>query len=135
MNAIFQCKSLIDQKLDNAVKACVDRPQLAVPLRTVESVSGVEAECAHLAQSQCEAYSTRTQTLVDDAAKNAPARSEAAIAAWQSAMAATNALVDTLLKSYQQTAQFIEHSVAGTSTAASATTRHATEKASAAAQQ
>jgi hypothetical protein len=131
MNAIFQCKSLIDQKLDNAVKACVDRPQLAVPLRTVES----EAECAHLAQSQCEAYSTRTQTLVDDAAKNAPARSEAAIAAWQSAMAATNALVDTLLKSYQQTAQFIEHSVAGTSTAASATTRHATEKASAAAQQ
>lgn len=98
-----------------------------------EIVSGVEAEFAHLAQAQCEAYTTRTQTFVDDVAKHAPAGSEAAIAAWQSAMATTNTLVDSVLKSYQQAAQFIESSLAAASTVASTTTQRMEQEASAAA--
>jgi phasin family protein len=62
-------------------------------------LSGLQAEFARLAQAQCEAYSRRAQTLVEDVAKSAPAGSEAAVAAWKSAMDATKTLVDTAQKS------------------------------------
>ena len=101
------------------------------PREVFELLSGLQAEFARLAQAQCEAYSRRAQTLVEDVAKSAPAGSEAAVAAWKSAMDATNTLVDTVQKSYRQTAEFVEGSIAAASKQTATTTRRDTEKASA----
>jgi hypothetical protein len=70
-----------------------------------EIASEVQTGFASVAQAQYDAYSRRTQTLVDDVAKSAPAGSEAAVAAWKPAVKATNTLIDTMWKSYQQAAQ------------------------------
>jgi hypothetical protein len=48
------------------------------------------------------------QALVEEAAKNSPAGSEAAIAAWKSAIAATTTLYETLQKTGQQAVQAVE---------------------------
>jgi DNA-binding ferritin-like protein len=45
------------------------------------------------------------QALVEETAKHAPAGSEAAIAAWKSAIAATTNLYETLQKTVQQAVQ------------------------------
>jgi phasin family protein len=94
-------------------------------------LSGLQAEFARLAQAQCEAYSRRAQTLVDDLAKSAPAGSEPAVAAWKSAMDATSTLVDTVQKSYHQAAEFVEGSIAAASSQTATTIRRGAEKASA----
>jgi phasin family protein len=66
-----------------------------------EIASGAQTEFARLTQMQCEAYGRQVQTLVVDAAKGAPAGSEAAVAAWKSAMSATGSLFETLQRSGQ----------------------------------
>jgi hypothetical protein len=101
------------------------------PRAVFDILLGLQVEFARLAQAQCEAYSRRAQTLVEDVAKSAPAGSEAAVAAWKSAMDATNALVDTAQKSYRQTAEFVEGSIAAASSQTATTTRRGPEKASA----
>jgi phasin family protein len=95
-----------------------------------EIVSGVEAEFARLAQAQCEAYTTRTQTLVDEVAKNAPAGYEAAIAAWKSAITATNTLVETLQKTGQQAVEVAKSNFDIATEVAPKTARRAVEQAS-----
>jgi phasin family protein len=67
-----------------------------------EIVSAIQAAFAGLAQAQCEAYGRRVQTLVDDIARSAPAGSEAAVAALNSAITASSALYETLQKTGQQ---------------------------------
>lgn len=96
-------------------------------------VSGVQAESAQFAQAQGEAYNKRVETLVEDVAKSAPAGSEAAIAAWKSALSAGSALAETVQKSYQQAVQAAESNVEAAAVAASRATHRATERASAAA--
>ncbi|SAL85783.1 phasin family protein [Caballeronia arvi] len=64
--------------------------------------SATQVECVRLAQAQCETYDRQVKTLVDDVASNAPAGSEAALAAWKSAITATSALLETLQKSGEQ---------------------------------
>jgi len=67
--------------------------------------STTQAEVTQLAQTHYERYNDRLQTLVEEAAKHAPAGSEAAIAAWKSAIAATTNLYETLQKTVQQAVQ------------------------------
>ena len=67
--------------------------------------STTQAEVTQLAQAHYERYNGRVQALVEDAAKHTPAGSEAAIAAWKSAITATTTLYETLQKTGQQAVQ------------------------------
>ncbi|NPT56834.1 phasin family protein [Paraburkholderia elongata] len=67
--------------------------------------STTQAEVTQLAQAHYERYNDRVQALVEGAAKNAPAGSEAAIAAWKSAITTTTTLYETLQKTGQQAVQ------------------------------
>ncbi|HEX7821136.1 MAG TPA: TIGR01841 family phasin, partial [Sphingobium sp.] len=69
--------------------------------------STTQAEVAQLAQKQYERYNARVQAFIEEAAKSAPAGSEAAIAAWKSAISATTALGETLQKTGQQTVEMV----------------------------
>ena len=71
-----------------------------------EIASTTQAEVTQLAQTHYERYNDRVQALVEEAAKHAPTGSEAAIAAWKSAIAATTTLYETLQKTGQQAVQF-----------------------------
>ena len=68
--------------------------------------STTQAEVTQLTQTYYERYNDRVQVLVEEAAKHSPAGSEAAIAAWKSAIAATTTLYETLQKTGQQAVQF-----------------------------
>ncbi|CAN0625413.1 Phasin (PHA-granule associated protein) [Burkholderia multivorans] len=61
-------------------------------------VSSTQAEILRAAQAEGAAYVSRFQTLVEDATKNAPAGSNAAIAALNSAVIAANTLYRTIGK-------------------------------------
>lgn len=65
-------------------------------------VSSAQAEVLKAAQTESDVYVRRLQTLVEDASKHGPSGSEAAIAAWSSAITATHALYQTLGKTGQQ---------------------------------
>ncbi|OUL80760.1 Phasin (PHA-granule associated protein), partial [Paraburkholderia hospita] len=58
--------------------------------------SATQAEFARVGQAQGEAYRRQMQTVVEDATKNAPTGSEAAMAALNSAIAAASTLYETL---------------------------------------
>jgi phasin family protein len=64
--------------------------------------SAMQAEVAQLAQTQYERYNASVQEFVAEAAKSAPAGSEAAIVAWKSAINATTTLCESLQKTRQQ---------------------------------
>lgn len=64
--------------------------------------STAQAEVAQLAQLQYERYNARMQALIDEAAKSAPAGSEAAIVAWKTALSAGATLRESLHKTSQQ---------------------------------
>ncbi|OUL75671.1 TIGR01841 family phasin [Paraburkholderia hospita] len=65
-------------------------------------VSATQAEFARIGTTQCEAYGRQMQTVVEDVAKNAPAGSESAMTALNSAIAAANTLYETLQSTGQQ---------------------------------
>lgn len=136
-------RSTLAETQENALKACsAKEPQDWLTLQTAfaaptaekvqsygrqlfEIVSATQAEFTQLAQTQYEAYNRRAQTLVEEVAKSAPAGSEAAIAAWKSAVAATSTLVETLQKTSQQAVQVAESSLDAVATAASKTAQQA----------
>lgn len=84
--------------------------------------STTQAEVAQLAQTQYERYNARVQELIEEAAKSAPAGSEAAIAAWKTAIGATTTLYESLQKTGQQAVKMagtnLEAVTASASTAA-----------------
>jgi len=73
--------------------------------QVLDIASTTQAEVTQVAQTQYERYNARVQALVEETAKHAPAGSEAAIAAWKSAIAATTTLYETLQKTGQQAVQ------------------------------
>lgn len=95
-----------------------------------EIVSATQAEFAKVAQAQYEAHKRNVQGLVDTAANGAPAGSEAAVAAWQSAVAATNTLYETMQQAAKQAVDITESNfnlaAAAASNAAQQTTAQAT---------
>lgn len=81
---------------------------LSYSRQVFDIASTTQAEVAQLAQTYYERYNDRVQALVDQAAKSAPAGSEATIAAWKSAIATTATLIETLQKTGQQAVQAAE---------------------------
>jgi phasin family protein len=100
-----------------------------------EIASGVMGEFTRVAQAQVSAYDERLQTLVDEVGKSAPAGSEAAVAAWKSAIETTSSFYDTMQRSYQQATQAVQSNVAAVTEAvteaAPKAARRAAEQASA----
>jgi phasin family protein len=87
--------------------------------------STTQAELTQFAQAQYERYNARVQAFVEEAAKNAPAGSEAAIAAWKSAISATSTLYETLQKTGQQAVQAAESNFNSVTATASKAARRA----------
>ncbi|HWX12121.1 MAG TPA: phasin family protein [Trinickia sp.] len=96
-----------------------------------EIASGVLAEFNRVAQVQVNAYDERLQTLVEEVGKSAPAGSEAAVAAWKSAIETTSSFYDTMQRSYQQATQAVQSNVAAAAEAAPKAVRRAAEQTSA----
>jgi phasin family protein len=67
-----------------------------------EIVLATQAEFARIGKAQYGAYGDQLKSVVKDVAKNAPAGSEAAMTALDSAISATNTLYETLQSSGQQ---------------------------------
>ncbi|HEX7935275.1 MAG TPA: TIGR01841 family phasin [Paraburkholderia sp.] len=78
---------------------------LSYSRQLLDIASTTQAEVAQLAQTQYERYNARVQEFIDEAARSAPAGSEAAIAAWKSAISATTTLCESLQKTGQQAVQ------------------------------
>ncbi len=95
----------------------------------LEIASGVLAEFNRVAQAQASAYDERLQTLVDEVGKSAPAGSEAAVAAWKSAIASTSSFYDTMQRSYEQATQAVQSNVAAATEAATEAGTEAVPKA------
>jgi phasin family protein len=87
--------------------------------------SATQAELTQFAQAQYERHNARVQAFVEETAKNAPAGSEAAIAAWKSAISATTTLYETLQKTGQQAVQAAESNFNSVTTTASKAARRA----------
>jgi phasin family protein len=74
---------------------------LSYSRQVFDIASTTQTEVTQLAQTQYERYNNRVQALVEEAAKNSPAGSEAAIAA-------STTLYETLQKTGQQAVQAVE---------------------------
>jgi phasin family protein len=96
-----------------------------------EIASGVLAEFNRVAQAQVNAYDQRLHTLVEEVGKGAPAGSEAAVAAWKSALETTSSFYDTMQRSYQQATQAVQSNLAAATDTAPKAARRAAEQASA----
>jgi len=68
----------------------------------LEIASSTQAEVLKATQTGSDAYVQRFQSLVEDATKDAPTGSEAAMAAWNSAIVAANTLFETVGRTGQQ---------------------------------
>ncbi len=79
--------------------------------------SATVAEFVRAGEGQADAYNRRVQTLVDDLAKNAPSGSEAAIAAWKSAITTSSTLIETIRKTCEQAVHATESNLAAISSA------------------
>lgn len=117
--------------LQAAIAAPMAEKAQSYSSHVLEIVSATQAECLRIAQTSYEAYNGRVQALVEDAARNAPAGSEAAIAAWKSAIATTSTLVETLQKTGQQAVRLAESNFEAATAAASKAARRTTGQASA----
>jgi phasin family protein len=96
---------------------------LSYSRQVFDIASSTQAEVARFAQAHYERYNDRVQAFVEETAKRAPAGSEAAIAAWQSAIASTTALYETLQKTGQQAVQIAESNVEAVTATASKAVR------------
>jgi phasin family protein len=88
--------------LQNSLAAPMAEKAQAYSRQLIDIMLTTQAECARVARGQCEAYGREVQALVRDVARNAPAGSEAAVAALDSAITATSTLVATLQRSGEQ---------------------------------
>lgn len=92
----------------------------------VEITSATRAEFAKVAEAQYEANKRKMQDVIDNAAKSAPAGSEAAMAAWQSAVSAATSLCDTMQQTARQAIEVTESNLDIAAAAASNAARQAT---------
>ncbi|AXE94679.1 TIGR01841 family phasin [Paraburkholderia terricola] len=92
--------------------------------------STTQAEVAQLAQTQYERYNANLQALIGEAAKSAPAAgSEAAIAAWKSAISATATLCESLQKTGQQAVEMAGTNLEAVTASASKSAKRSAESA------
>ncbi|MFJ4290663.1 TIGR01841 family phasin [Cupriavidus sp. NPDC089707] len=95
----------------------------------IEITSATRAEFAKVAEAQYEANKRKMQDVIDNATKSAPAGSEAAVAAWQSAVSATTTLCDTMQQTTKQAIEVAESNLDIAAAAASNAARQATAQA------
>ncbi|OUL70496.1 phasin family protein [Paraburkholderia hospita] len=88
--------------LQNGAAAAIAEKVQSYSRQVFDIASATQAEFARVGQAQGEAYRRQMQTVVEDATKNAPTGSEAAMAALNSAIAAANTLYETLQGASQQ---------------------------------
>ncbi|WP_042301164.1 TIGR01841 family phasin [Paraburkholderia kururiensis] len=143
-------KSNLAEAQGNALKAveCSANPQewvalqaaLVAPLtekvmaygrHVFDIASATQGSLAQIAEAQYERHNGRFQAFVEEAGKSAPAGSEAAIAAWKSAIGTTSTLYDTLQKASKQAMQVTESNLEALTTAASKAARRSAEQAAA----
>ncbi|MBN3811279.1 TIGR01841 family phasin [Paraburkholderia sp. Ac-20347] len=92
-------------------------------------VSAAQSEFTQAAQSQIEQQQHAVQTFVDNAAKNAPAGSETAVAAFKSAITAAQGAYDSVNKAAKQAAEMAETNFDAVTKAASKAAAQATRAA------
>ena len=92
-----------------------------------------QTEVAQLAQAQYERYNARMQVFIEEAAKSAPAGSEAAIAAWKTAISATTTLCESLQKTGQQAVEMAGTNLEAVTASASKAAKRSDESAAVAA--
>jgi phasin family protein len=97
--------------LQNSRAAPVAEKAQTYSRQLIDIVLTTEAECARVARAQCEAYGREVQALVRDVTRNAPAGSEAAVAALDSAITATNTLVTTLQLTGEQAVEVAKSNI------------------------
>ncbi|MBB4517497.1 phasin family protein [Paraburkholderia fungorum] len=102
---------------------------LSYSRRVLEIASATQAEFTKVAGVQCDEQSRRVQTFVDKLAENAPTGSEAAVAAWKSALATTQDLNETVRKATEHTVQVAGSNFKVAAAAASEATQRVIEHA------
>jgi phasin family protein len=95
----------------------------------VEITSTTRAEFAKVAEAQYEANKRKMQELIDNATKSAPAGSEAAVTAWQSAVSAATSLCDTMQQTAKQAIEVAESNMDIAAAASSNAARQVTVQA------
>ena len=93
-------------------------------------VAATQTQFSKLAEVQYQAHNQRVQTLVDNVSQNAPAGSEAVVAAFKSTITATNGLYETVQRATRQATEVAENNFETVVAAASKATQHAVEQAS-----
>ncbi|MBN3854183.1 TIGR01841 family phasin [Paraburkholderia sp. Ac-20340] len=92
-------------------------------------VSATHSEFSEAAQSQFEQQQRAVQSFVDTAAKNAPAGSESAIAAFKTAITAAQGAFDSVNKAAKQATEIAESNIDAVTKAASKAAAQATRAA------
>ncbi|HQR03752.1 MAG: phasin family protein [Proteobacteria bacterium] len=82
-----------------------------------EIASQTQEELGKVAEAQYAEFHKQVGTLLDQAAKNAPAGSDVAVAAVKSALAAANSAYDNVTKAAKQVAEIAEANVAAATSA------------------
>ena len=95
-----------------------------------EIASSTQAEFARVAEAQFEDQNRKTQTLVENVAKNAPAGSETAVSMMKSAIAAANSTYETINKASKQAVEIAESIFNAAASAATKAANQATRNAS-----
>ncbi|MGH8521484.1 MAG: phasin family protein [Cupriavidus necator] len=98
-----------------------------------EIAAATRADFAKVAEAQYEANKRMMQDFIDGATKGAPTGSEAAMAAWKSALAATTSLFETMQQTATQAVEVAESNLNVAATAASNAAQQATAQAARAA--
>ena len=105
------------QQLQPAAEKAVAYSRLMYDIAT-----STQAEFTKVAESQLADANAKFVSLIDSAAKTAPAGSETAVAMMKSAVAAANSAYDTLSKASKQAVEMAEANVAAATNAAVKTT-------------
>jgi len=95
-----------------------------------EIASSTQAEFARVAEAQFEDQNRKTQTLVENVAKNAPAGSETAVSMMKSAIAAANSTYETINKASKEAVEIAESNFNAAASAATKAANQATRNAS-----
>ncbi|MGH8789969.1 MAG: TIGR01841 family phasin [Cupriavidus necator] len=91
-----------------------------------EIAAATRADFAKVAEAQYEANKRNMQDLIDNTTKGVPPGSEAAVAAWQSAVSATTTLCDTMQQTAKQAIEVAESNWSMAAAAASNSAQQAT---------
>ncbi|CAG9186237.1 TIGR01841 family phasin [Cupriavidus pinatubonensis] len=100
-----------------------------------EITSGVRAEFTKIAEIQYEANKRKIQDAIESVTKSAPAGSESAVAAWQSAVSVTTTMCEAMQQTAKQAIEVAQSNWDNAALVATNAARHASAQISRAAKQ